>query len=80
MPMSMTKEETGEITGTQDADYNIIWFTERCLSNALRLETYIGDAERSGDTELAEFFKKAQNESKKGAEQGKQLMAARIGR
>jgi hypothetical protein len=28
--------ETGTITGTQDKDYNIIWFTEACLSNALR--------------------------------------------
>jgi len=28
--------ETGTITGTQDKDYNIIWFTEACLRNALR--------------------------------------------
>ena len=70
--------ETGGITGTADKDYNIIWFTERCLSNALRLEVYAQDAERSGDTELAEFFRKAQNESRKGAEQGKQLLAARL--
>ncbi len=33
-------EETGHVTGTKDKDYNIIWFTEACLSNALRLETY----------------------------------------
>jgi hypothetical protein len=52
--------ETGHITGTKDKDYNIIWFTEACLSNALRLETYIQDAEREGDTELATFFRKAQ--------------------
>jgi len=77
--MSMTTE-TGDITGTADKDYNIIWFTEECLSNALRLETYIGDAERSGDQELADFFRKAQHESQKGAEQGKQLLAARLSR
>ena len=75
-----TTRETGQITGTADKDYNIIWFTEACLSNALRLETYIADAERVGDTELKEFFRKAQADSRKGAEQGKQLMAARIGR
>ncbi len=34
-------EETGQVTGTKDKDYNVIWFTEACLSNALRLETYI---------------------------------------
>jgi hypothetical protein len=72
-------EETGEITGTRDRIYDIIWFTERSLSNALRLETYIKDAERDGDQELADFFRKAQAESKKGGERGKQLLAARLG-
>jgi hypothetical protein len=76
----MSEAETGQITGTQDKDYNIIWFTEVCLSNVLRLETYIKDAERAGDDELATFFRKAQAESRKGADQGKQLLAARLGR
>jgi hypothetical protein len=76
--MSDIDMETGQVTGTKDKDYDIIWFVEQCLSNALRLETYIADAERSGDMELAEFFRRAQNESRKGAEQGKQLMARRI--
>jgi hypothetical protein len=76
----MTDVETGDITGTKDKDYNIIWFTEVCLSNVLRLETYIKDAERERDTELAEFFRRAQAESRKGAEQGKQLLATRLGR
>ena len=71
--------ETGEFTGTADKDYNIIWFTETCLSNALRLEVYIQDAERGGDDELVEFFRKAQAESRKGAEQGKRLLATRLG-
>jgi len=70
--------ETGGITGTTDKDYNLIWFTEVCLSNALRLEIYIKDAERSGDDELVELFRKAQAESRKGAEQGKKLLAARL--
>ena len=77
---TMTDAETGNITGTKDKDYNIIWFTESCLNNALRLETYIKDAERENDSELAEFFRKAQAESKKGAEQGKQMLAKRLGR
>jgi hypothetical protein len=73
-----TEQETGHITGTKDKDYNIIWFVEACLSNALRLETYIQDAEREGDQELADFFRRAQNESRKGAEQGKALLRQRI--
>jgi hypothetical protein len=71
--------ETGQITGTKDKTYDIIWFTEACLSNALRLEVYIKDAERDGDGELADFFRRAQAESRKGAEQGKQLLHARLG-
>jgi hypothetical protein len=51
--------ETGRVTGTKDKDYNLIWFTEQCLSNALRLETYVQDAERDGDGELVELFPKA---------------------
>ena len=74
-----SSSETGQVTGTKDKDYNIIWFTEACLSNALRLETYIQDAEREGDSELADFFRRAQAESRKGAEQGKQLLHSRLG-
>jgi hypothetical protein len=70
--------ETGQVTGTKDKLYNIIWFTEACLSNALRMETYAQDAENDGDTELAEFFRRAQGESRKGAEQGKEILARRL--
>jgi hypothetical protein len=70
--------ETGKVTGTLDKDYNIIWFVEQCLSNTLRLETYVKDAEQAGDGELADFFRRAQAESRKGAEQGKALMRSRI--
>ena len=75
--MSSTSE-TGQVTGTKDKDYNLIWFTEQCLSNALRLETYIQDAEREGDSELADFFRRAQNESRKGGEQGKEQLRKRL--
>jgi hypothetical protein len=70
--------ETGNVTGTKDKDYDLIWFTEACLQNALRLETYIKDAEREGDSDLMDLFRKAQADSRKGAEQGKQLLARRL--
>ena len=70
--------EGGQVTGTKDKDYNLIWFVEQCLSNALRLETYIEDAERDGDSDLAEFFRRAQAESKKGAEQGKERLKQKL--
>ena len=70
--------ETGQVTGTKDQDYNLIWFTEACLSNALRLETYIQDAQRANDSELVDLFQRAQSDSRKGAEQGKQLLRSRL--
>jgi hypothetical protein len=75
-----SSQETGQTTGTADKDYNIIWFTQACLDNALRLGQYTADAEQAGDSELADFFRRAQGESRKGAEQGKQLLASRLGR
>jgi hypothetical protein len=71
-------DETGQVTGTKDKDYNIIWFTEQSLSNALRLESYIQDAEKDGDSELVDFFRRAQGASRKGGEQGKELLKKRM--
>jgi hypothetical protein len=73
-----TASETGQVTGTKDKNYNLLWYTEQCLDNALRMESYVQDAERDGDNELAELFRKAQSDSKKGAEEGKRLLANRI--
>jgi hypothetical protein len=74
----MSTSEGGEVTGTKDKNYNLVWYTEQCLDNALRLETYAADAERDGDDELAELFRKAQADSQKGAEQGKKYLAQRL--
>jgi hypothetical protein len=84
IPLPVTKEvdvattETGDVTGTKDKDYNILWYTEACLANVLRLETYIQDAERENDGELAEFFRKAQADSRKGEQEGRKLLKARL--
>ena len=57
---------------------NLVWFVEQCLSNVLRLESYIQDADRDGDSDLADFFRRAQAESRKGAEQGKEKLRERL--
>lgn len=72
--------ETNTAAGTKDQDYNVIWFTEACLSNAKRLEAYVKDAQATGNAELAEFFSKAQTESRKGAELGKEMLRSLLGR
>ena len=74
----MSQQETGQVTGTKDKNYNLIWFTEQCLSNVLRMEEYAGDAERDGDQELADFFRRAQGASQSGADQGKELLKKRL--
>jgi hypothetical protein len=76
--MDPMRQETGEVSGTKDKDYNLIWFVEQCLSNVVRLEIYKADAERAGDAELADFFRRAQAESRKGAEQGKEHLTKRL--
>ncbi|SEE83538.1 hypothetical protein [Streptomyces sp. Ag109_O5-10] len=70
--------ETGNITGTQDKDYNLLWYVESCLENALRLDTFIKDAEQAKDAQLVELFTKAQADSRKGAEMGKALLRSRL--
>jgi hypothetical protein len=77
--MEASTHETGEVTGTKDKDYNLIWFVEQCLSNTLRLEVYANDAEREGDSDLAEFFRRAKAESQKGADRGKERLGKRLG-
>ena len=74
----MSNHEGGQVTGTADKDYNLIWFTEQCLDNALRLETYIADAEGGDDAELADPFRRAQDASRRGAEEGKRMLAGRL--
>jgi hypothetical protein len=73
-----TTAETGNITGTKDKDYDLIWYVQACLDNALRLDLYIKDAERTGDSELADLFRRAQADSRKGAEMGKEMLARRL--
>jgi hypothetical protein len=75
----MAGDEAGGVTGTKDKNYNLLWFTEQSLSNALRLETYVQDAERDGDTEVADLFRRAQEHSRKGGEEGKRLLQSRLG-
>jgi hypothetical protein len=74
-----TTADAGEVTGTKDKNYNLIWYTEQCLNNALRLETYIRDAEGDGDQDVADLFRKAQSASRKGAELAEKLLAKRLG-
>lgn len=75
---STVNPETGEVTGTKDRTYNLVWYLQQCLENALRLEQYQSDAEADNDKELVELFTKAQADSTKGAELAKSLLRDRL--
>lgn len=76
--MTIKSVELGVVTGTPDKDYDLIWFTEACLDNALRLDTYIQDARRTGDSDLEDLFVRAQANSIHGAEEAKALLRSRL--
>lgn len=78
MTLNENSTDTGTVTGTRDKTYNLVWYVEQCLANALRMETYIADAQRDGDDEVAGLFRRAQADSRKGAELGKRLLGPRI--
>lgn len=71
-------EQAGQGAVTRDKDHDLIWFVEQCLSNVDRLEAYAAEAERTGDAELADLFRRAQRESRKGAQLGKDLLRRRL--
>ncbi|MGW9308432.1 hypothetical protein ACWGRK_12395 [Saccharomonospora azurea] len=62
----------------KDKNYNLISVLQASLEYAWQLETYIADAEREGDTELASWFRRIQENNVKAGEQGKQLLAQRL--
>jgi len=64
----------------KDKNYNLIWVLEASLHNVFQLETYVADAEREGDDELAEWFRRIQDNNRKAGEQGKKMLQERLAR
>lgn len=67
-------------SGTKDKNYDLITVTQLCLEHVWRLEQYAQDAEREGDQDLAQLFRKMQDHSRRGAEECKRLLQDRLGR
>lgn len=65
-------------TGTQNTTYNLLSIIYHALQGAETYEMYINDAEQSGDTELAQYFRDVRDQNVKRAEHGKQLLSARL--
>lgn len=65
-------------TGTKDKNYNLISVLQASLHYVWQMETYAQDAEREGDGELAEWFRKIQHNNQKAADQGKEMLKQRL--
>jgi hypothetical protein len=61
----------------KDKNYDLVTVLQMSLENAWRMESYIEDAEREGDSELATWFRKIQENSYKAGEHGKQMLKNR---
>ena len=69
----------GPQSGTKDKNYDLITVTHLCLEHVWRLEQYAQDAEQEGDEELGRLFRRMQEHSRKGGEECKRLLRARLG-
>ena len=66
-------------TGTSNEYYNLVSIMYHALNGAQTYDTYIRDAEQSGDNGLAQFFRSVQQEDQRRAERAKQLLVQRAG-
>jgi hypothetical protein len=71
----MTKEK---ISPVKDQNYDLIHVLQMSLQHIWKLDTYIADAESRGDTELATWFRKMQENNRKAGEQGKKMLMSRL--
>ncbi|WP_446220712.1 hypothetical protein [Micromonospora sp. IBHARD004] len=73
----MVKEPASPV---KDKNYDLIHAIQLSLEHIWRMETYISDAEDRGDTELANWFRKMQDNNRKAGEQGKKMLMERMQR
>jgi hypothetical protein len=62
----------------RDKNYDLITVLQLALRSVWKAETYAGDAEREGDSELAEWFHRIQDLNRTIADQGKQMLLRRL--
>jgi len=64
-------------TGTPNTIYDLSSVLFHALEGGASYDTYIEDAEREGDEELAEFFRRVRDEDSMRADEARRLLAAR---
>ena len=69
---------TDQIRGTRDITYDLISVIYHALQGGETFHTYILDAEKAGDGELAKFFRDAEQQHMELANRAKQLLETRL--
>ena len=69
--------EGEQVTGVSDLTYNLGSVFYHAAQGGQVYAKYIEDAEREGDQELADFFRKVQQEDAERAQKAKDLLASR---
>jgi hypothetical protein len=67
-----------KVSVVKDKNYDLIHTVQLSLEHVWRMETYIADAEERGDSELATWFRKMQENNRKAADQGKKMLMDRM--
>lgn len=65
---------------TTDTTYNLISVIYHALQGAETYHTYVRDAESMGNTELVNFFRQAQEQNQRLADEARELLRKEIGR
>lgn len=73
----MSAESKGN-TGTADVTYNLVSILFHALQGAETYDQFVRDAERSGDQDLAQFFRTVKEEDERRANQAKQILGRRL--
>jgi hypothetical protein len=70
--------ETAARTGARNERYDLVSVLYHTLQEAETLSTYIDDAGRAGDQELADFLRSIQDQDRDRAQKAQNLLADRI--
>ena len=68
----------GESGQAYDKNYNLVTVIQQSLENAWTMSTYIDDAQRENDDELASFFEGVKSNNEEAARRAKQMLGARL--
>jgi hypothetical protein len=79
MGATMDNADQGRSTGARDVEYNLISIAYHAPAGRETMDAYVSDAERSGDQELAQFFRETQQQNRALAERARQLLRRQVG-